>query len=306
MSRSHRTDTSFFVVVIAIMVGAVLWAGRSNQPTLAPAPETANGQEAPASPTSAAQPQSWAGELVLVRNQRTVVGVGANGAERAIYQAPESYTIATTSPMVDGKLHIRLTGADDGGRVDVVTMADAVVQAHAYTVGALWAPRPGTSDRATVRFSNAERDFGSTVELVQGSDQTPLYATSVPVSALAWRADGEVLAIGVQQSVVLVQVSAGDSRTVELGGAIQSLSWRSGALEALTTAGAFVLPNADAPAATTLSLSGTVSRDLIAIGEQQYAWLTGEGNQAAVVIQTLGSNPILTKLQASRLVGVAQ
>ncbi len=302
VTAPHRTDTSYFVVVILIVAAGIAWASVQRR-----AGESATTTPATASSTttsSTTPTAAWTGELIAVRDS-AIIARTSGGLERTIYTAPSNVALGRVLPPVNGTIYFELVSQESVQVYSVETMEGPEGRRTIASLGSEL-PRPNTGSLdgsfAQIVSSNAERNFGFTVNLVDGQTVTKLHHSTTPISAMAWRADGEVLAIANQTSLVLITLTAGDTQTIELTSPIASLSWRGADLILAGPSGAFHLAGGD-QALASLDLDPSATADLVALNEQQFVWRTTEGQ---LIEQTLGSLPVPLGVSADQLIGLSQ
>ena len=308
--RSHRTDTNFFIAVILVLIVGFVWSMRakpaadstaaSSTPTTT-TPATVSSQSVTDS-NAATSDQTWSGELILVRSNQ-LVARKADGSERTVYTAPKGSSIATASTVSDGKAIVELSsGTPNILSVDLKT-GKTSTPPSTVTTGTLATPRPTTSGIATATFSNAERDFGTTVALTENGSTKTLYKSSDTVTSLAWRLDGDALAIGTQTGVVMVNMASGDTLPTDLKTPVRSLSWNGSNVFAVT-AGGTVKEIQPGKSATDVSGFSSISRDFQQLAANQYVWLHDATGAGAVEFTSSDSSKAKELARASRILGV--
>lgn len=287
------------------MLAGVLWLTNGSITHRAPAtsqPSSTPGvMSQPArSPNATTDSSRWDGELLLVRDGSLVARAG-DGRERTVYQPEQGQRIRQVTAPANGAVWVELTGASSVLSVDVKTGETTPLELSSL---GLRVPQPGRSGAyALSSFSNAERDFGSTVTLVNGPSVTSLAHPSVAVTSLAWRSDGAVLAVGAQRDLMLVPVAGGEVKTVQLPGPIVDLHWRGNEIVVETTTGV-VAVSLTTQQVTPVPITPPV-RNVIPLGDQRYVWLVGSRVTEAsdLVYDTIGT-PSVVLGSATHLIGV--
>ena len=302
--RTHRTDTGFFIAVVVIIIGGFIWASqyRSSTGSALLNPDTTSSAKPVTSQSTAPANVTWNGELILVR-ENTVIARKSDGSERMIYTAASGATINRATAPASGTIFIELATGTASQVVSVKLVDGTVADSRAPNLATAW-PRPTGGSYANVVSSNAERDFGSTVNLVDGNSTTKMVQSPSSISALAWRTDGEVLAITNQTSLIIVTLVAGDTQTVTLPAPAASLSWRGSDIIVLTPVGPYILAGGSQELIK-LNLEFTVGHDLVALTDQQYAWLTSATGDGQLQVQTIGQSAVSLQATAKNVLGLA-
>ncbi len=282
--RNHRTDTTLFLVVIAILSGGFFWAANRAKPatTANPTGNQTNSTTASSNPTaqSVAQKVVWTGELILTRGNQ-VIGRRSNGTQRIIYSTPSGVSLVATSGLADSHILIQLSSGNPTV-LDLALATGGTTARTDLTSLALVAPRPTTSGIAQATFSNAERDFGTSINLIEKGVSRSIYKTPQTVTALAWRTDGDALAIGTQTGVVIINLTSGDSVPSDLATPVRSLNWSGSTVIAVTAKDAAVqITPGENPSTKSLSDGfGAIGRDFMVVNDDRFVWLQGSSQES--------------------------
>ena len=291
---SRGSNTIVLVAGLVILVVSLAWANRhqtksSSGGSIASPNSTATDQSvtAQANPVAASL---WTGELILVRDQ-SIIGRKADGVEHIIYATPAGSSITAVTELAGEHVLIGLAGSTPSV-LDLNVRTGATTNRSDMTAVQLTALRPTTSGVATVSFSNAERDFGSTVNLTEKGNTHSLYqAKGATVTALAWRADGDALAIGTQTSVIIVPLTTGDAKLFDLTSPVRSLTWHGSSVLAVTDKdGAVEINPTSSPALTSRSAGfGDVGRDFYEYAPDRFVWLRSASGSSTIAATTKDS-----------------
>lgn len=251
-------------------------------------------------PNATTDSSRWDGELLLVRDGALVARSG-DGRERTVYQPEPGQRIRQVTAPANGAVWVELTGESSVMSVDVKTGETTPLELSSLGVRV---PQPEQRGAyALSSFSNAERDFGSAVTLVNGSSVTSLVHPSVAVTSLAWRSDGAVLAVGAQRDLMFVSVAGGELTTVQLTDPIVDLHWRGNEIIVETTTGVAAVSQTTQQV-THVPITRPV-RNVIPLGDQRYVWLVGSSVTEAsdLVYDTIGT-PSIVLGSATHLIGI--
>lgn len=299
-TRSFRTNSGYVLAVLVLLGAGLVWATQTHRAATTSSATTSSQPVTTVTQPASGKPAVWTGELLLVRHDQ-LIARQANGVERIVYAAPTGTTLGHTSQVAAGVVFVELrTG--QASQVLSVKLVDGSASLSSAPDLTSSVPRPTGGSFATIVSSNAERDFGFTVNVVHGQTTTKLYQSPTPISAMSWRNDGEVLAIANQASLVLVTLTAGDTQTIPLPAPVVSLSWF-GADVVMMTAQGPLLVRAGSKTATTLALDHSVGHDLLAVDDHRYLWISGASGSADILEQTVGQTSHTIGSTASALLG---